>query len=104
MCSNFAVNTYFKDSWFLVVLGQPSKLQFLLFFLTNAFRAHFAVPIWTLAGEGSFCIEALLTGLTVMRVSFTFIHICVCKTELWKLIVDTSLALLTAVLVSVLAL
>lgn len=60
-------------------------------FLTNAFCAHFAIPIWTLAGEGAFCIETLLTGLAVVTVLFTLIHICFCETESWKFIVDTSL-------------
>lgn len=41
----------------------------------DAFCAHFAIPIWTLAGEGAFCIETLLTGLAVVTVLFTLIHI-----------------------------
>lgn len=41
----------------------------------NAFCAHFAITIWTLAGEGAFCVETLLTGLAVMAVPFTLIHI-----------------------------
>lgn len=49
-------------------------------FLTDAFCAHFAIPIWTLAGEGAFCIETLLTGLAVVTVPFTLIHICFCET------------------------
>lgn len=41
----------------------------------NAFCSHFAIPIWTLAGEGAFCIETLLTWLAVVTVLFTLIHI-----------------------------
>lgn len=41
----------------------------------DAFCAHFTIPIRTLAGEGAFCIETLLTGLAVVIVPFTLIHI-----------------------------
>lgn len=62
------------------------KIRQEFLFLTDAFHAHFAVPIWTLAGEGAFCIETLLTGLAVVAVLFTLIHICFCETESWKFI------------------
>lgn len=43
---------------------------------TNALCSHFAVSIWALASEWSICIDAILTGLAVMFIAFTLIHIC----------------------------
>lgn len=47
-------------------------------YLTNALCANLAVTIRTLAGEGTQCVDTLLTGLAVVFVSLTLINICVC--------------------------
>lgn len=50
-------------------------LNMLLLF-TNALCSHFAVSIRALASKWALCIDALLTGLAVMFIPFTLIHIC----------------------------
>lgn len=53
----------------------PNLFMPLSCFFTNALWSHFAVSIRALASERALCIDALLTGLAVMFIPLTLIHI-----------------------------